>query len=60
MKRVIFVLLLLQTFVLADESRVEFLLDKLKERGPHDYAMIIAHRGDWRYAPLTLLKLMFA
>jgi len=56
MKRVIFVLLLLQTFVLADESRVEFLLDKLKERGPHDYAMIIAHRGDWRYAPENSMR----
>ena len=55
-KRIFIVISLLQVFAFAGESRVDFLLDKLKERGPHDYAMIIAHRGDWRYAPENSLR----
>ena len=56
LKKLFVLIALLQIFAIAAENRVDFLLDKLKERGPHDYAMIIAHRGDWRYAPENSLR----
>ena len=56
MKRLWFFLLLCSVALFAAENRVDFLLDKLRERGPHDYAMIIAHRGDWRYAPENSMR----
>lgn len=56
LKRLLVMIALLQIFAFAGDNRVDFLLNKLKERGPHDYAMIIAHRGDWRYAPENSLR----
>lgn len=56
LKRLLVMIALLQIFAFAVDNRVDFLLNKLKERGPHDYAMIIAHRGDWRYAPENSLR----
>lgn len=32
-------------------SRIQFLLEKLKDGGKSGYVMVIAHRGDWRHAP---------
>ena len=40
----------------AGEERIDFLVNQLRDRGPHNYAMIIAHRGDWRYAPENSLR----
>ena len=56
MKKILFFLLICSTVLFAAKDRVDFLLDKLHETGPHNYAMIIAHRGDWRYAPENSLK----
>ena len=55
-KKLLVLIGLAQIFAFAVNGRVDFLLDKLRERGPHDYAMIIAHRGDWRYAPENFLR----
>ena len=53
---VLFLLLTISVVVGAEENRIDFLLDKLHEKGPHKYAMIIAHRGDWRYAPENSIR----
>lgn len=55
-KYVVSFVALLQVMVCAKEDRIDFLVNQLRERGPHDYAMIIAHRGDWRYAPENSLR----
>ena len=56
MKRLVFLLLSLSAVLSAAEDRIDFLLNKLHEKGPHKYAMIIAHRGDWRYAPENSIR----
>ena len=56
MKRLVFLLLSLSALLSAAEDRIDFLLNKLHEKGPHNYAMIIAHRGDWRYAPENSIR----
>ena len=52
----ILLLVLLQMAANAAEDRIDFLVRKLRERGPHDYAMVIAHRGDWRFGPENSLE----
>lgn len=56
MKKLLFLLLTISVSLWAEENRVDFLLEKLREKGPHNYAMIIAHRGDWRYAPENSMR----
>ena len=56
MKALTLFLLVLSTVLFAKEDHVDFLLNKLHEKGPHNYAMIIAHRGDWRYAPENSIR----
>jgi glycerophosphoryl diester phosphodiesterase len=53
--------LLLHLFISAvslaqGNSRIPFLLDKLKDGGKSGYVMVIAHRGDWRHAPENSLQ----
>lgn len=44
------------SLLFAEQNRLDFLLTQLKTVGPTNYAMIIAHRGDWRFAPENSLK----
>ena len=55
-KKVCFFMVVLQAAVCAGEDRIDFLVNRLREKGPHNYAMVIAHRGDWRYGPENSLE----
>jgi glycerophosphoryl diester phosphodiesterase len=52
----VLLVVLLQMVANAAEDRIDFLVRKLHEKGPHDYAMVIAHRGDWRFGPENSLE----
>lgn len=52
MKLYVFCLMLLCSLTSwAQQSRLDFILEKLYDGGKSDYVMIFAHRGDWRNAP---------
>ena len=44
------------TPLFAQQNRMDFLLNTLRDGGKSDYVMIVAHRGDWRNAPENSLQ----